>query len=93
MTNQTIQTISNSPNPDGAMLVWEVRDSPVVIDGETSYGVAKVIVSAPLCLHALWCSHTSAWSELLPDTSCSILSTIVMHYSLGGHYNHQQVVN
>ncbi len=64
--------------------MWEIGDSPVVINGEAPYSVTKVIVSAPVSLHALWCSHTRVWSELSPDTSCSILSTIVMHYSLGG---------
>ena len=54
------------PNPQNAVLVWNVGDGPVVGERETSYGVAEVVVSTPLRLDALWSRETRVWWEFGP---------------------------
>ena len=47
-----------TPDSDGAVLMRDVRHSPVVVHGESPCSVTKVVISAPLGLHTLGCTQT-----------------------------------
>ena len=58
--------------------MWDVRDGPVVVGGVSTLCVPKVIVPAPLGLDALWGRETRVCGELLPHTTGTIRSAIII---------------
>ena len=50
------------------MFVRDVGDGPVVVEGESPHGVAKVIVTAPLSLYALGSREARVGQELGPGS-------------------------
>lgn len=65
-----------APDPQHTVLVWGVRNSPVVVDGETPYSVSKVIISAPNGLYALRSRETRCGEKLAPLSARQVAKAV-----------------